>query len=198
MYWIADFQGFRFGKDKFIVKEFACIPLTNNFPENVSCYLFEPPFDWTHMGVEDRKANRFLESHLHGILWQAGSVPYSKCLFLIKEKLQDAEKIFVKGIDKKILLQFMFPNKIIFDLNDMRCPSLRKLPEDDRVKCYHHYKDNYKTCSLQHVVKLWNWLQVYYRLQEHIGTDEVDAPEKEEDRERIDLARFRKCENYMF
>lgn len=178
MSYIVDFIGFKFGKNEVIVKEFAFIPFTNDPPKNYSCVIFEPPFDWSDMSVTDKIVNKFIERNNHGILWQDGTIPYSECFTFMRKQLQDAEKIFVVGTDRQILLQSILPKKKIVNLEMIRIPSLKTLPVDDNIICNHHAHKETFQCSLKHVVQLFNWLQIRYGLQNHVGVDEADAAEE--------------------
>ena len=71
---IIDFQGFKTGRE-FLCKEIAHISLRENDIEpNVT--IFQAPFKWHQLSLEDKRVNRFLKYKYNCLSWNDGIIPY--------------------------------------------------------------------------------------------------------------------------
>lgn len=107
---IVDFQGFRKGKNRFVLKELAIIPLQNEKIQNFPCYLFEPPCAWNVLMDQEMKVNTYLERHYHGIPWNSGFLPFDLWPDVLREKLANARRIYLKGSEKLKFLKEILPS----------------------------------------------------------------------------------------
>ena len=111
--YIVDVQGFKTFDNKFIFKEisFVCLEKSTNFPTRI---LLAPPFEWNKLPRQYQGENRWLEHNYHGLRWGCGEIPYETGLSAFKTMLEDAEKIYVKGFEKRKWLQSLFPCKYVY------------------------------------------------------------------------------------
>ena len=91
----------------------------------------------------------WLEHNYHGIPWDSGDVPYKEVIEILQNHLRDASKVHVKGLEKKRLLEKIFPN--VYNLEAMGCPSLRKLKVNANISCNNHVSTWSPQCAAQNV-----------------------------------------------
>lgn len=96
--YVVDVQGFRRSSNIFIAKELAIIPVQDNATPMV--YNFQPPCPWSKLLAEEREVNTWLERNFHGIPWTSGTIPYTDLIRIMRSNLNNAWKIYVKGLEK--------------------------------------------------------------------------------------------------
>ena len=99
MQYLADFQGFKRPVDAFTFKEVAIAALEEDSVPVV--YLFDPPYQWLSLPAKNKSENAWLTRNHHGIAWETGDIPYADVQEVVRSALQDATKIWVKGVEKK-------------------------------------------------------------------------------------------------
>ena len=67
---ILDFEGFRYKKTGFIVKELSL--RSNNYSDTI---LFLPPVSYNSLSASDR-SHKWVTKFLHGLSWNNGTYPY--------------------------------------------------------------------------------------------------------------------------
>lgn len=134
---IVDFQGYQLYNKTFILKE-VCIL----FSGNISHYIFLPPFDYKILNDSDKYQVTWLARKYHGLDWSSGLYNYEEKKKLIRQALQGAAIIYVKGEEKiKWLRQIIQDNQIIIINIEkiIECNFRLKDDNDSFVfKCYHH------------------------------------------------------------
>lgn len=99
MDYAVDIQFFQLSRCIFVPKELAaCRMLLSE--EKPTVYLFKPPVKKKKLSLQDKKSVDWLEQHYHKILFEAGDIPAKNIIKIIKKKLVNARKIFVKGLEK--------------------------------------------------------------------------------------------------
>ncbi|KAK0157216.1 hypothetical protein PV328_011736, partial [Microctonus aethiopoides] len=83
--------GFKCPNNQFIVKKLATILIDEKAkdPFGVTRMLFKPPFKWDELPKQYKRMNLWVTRNYHGILWDAGDMPY--------DKLNDVLHIILKG-----------------------------------------------------------------------------------------------------
>ena len=74
-------------------------------------------------------------------------------------------------------LHVSFSSRIIKNIEDLGCPSLKKLPKEF-IPCSHHVLRGYSMCAVQNVYILKTWMleeRRAYILPDFHGIDEVDS-----------------------
>lgn len=165
--YILDIQGFQRPMNQFTIKEIAILPRYEDNEPLV--YLFKPPYEWDKLLSKYKSSNKWLTHNHHGLHWEVGDIPYDEIEPVLFSVLQNATKIYVKGHQKKKLLETMF-SKII-DLEDLGCPKLAKSPA---YYCSHHsYLVCKKAmCAAYNVKNIKSWMR-RNALTESV--DEVDV-----------------------
>lgn len=105
-----------------------------------------------------------MENNLHCLTWTSGDVPYKLSSAIIENIFKKAEKIYVKGLDKKKWLEkFVKKTTSVIDMLDMNCPSLHQLLHEScsMKPCNHHENKinlEFVNCALRNVKLLSAWL----------------------------------------
>ena len=68
---VLDFEGFRYQKNTFIVKDLAIT--TSDYSDSL---IFLPPVNFNYLPKFEQKANNWLTNYLHGFHWDSGDYLY--------------------------------------------------------------------------------------------------------------------------
>ena len=96
---ILDFEGFRYKKTGFIIKELSLC--SNNYSDTI---LFLPPFSYNSLSASDRRSHKWVTKFLHGLSWNSGTYPYwflSQIFVAIKLRFP-LGKFYAKGKENRI------------------------------------------------------------------------------------------------
>ncbi|KAK0165646.1 hypothetical protein PV328_004148 [Microctonus aethiopoides] len=146
--------------------------------------LFKPPFKWDELPKQYKTMHLWLTRNYHGILWDAGEIPYDKLNDVLHIILKGVGYIYVKGLEKKKWLSDIIKeSKTIINLENLGCPSMKN---NEITSCpYHEYRKSsiMSHCALENVKQLKCWiekraqmqsssigrsLELYYQLEERI------------------------------
>jgi len=157
---IIDLQGFQKSPNEFIFKEVAIYTLKEDSIPIV--YLFSSPYSWINQTKEEMSANVWLSRSYHGIFWGQGDIPYNDLFKTLQKTLYNVKTIYVKGFQKKRWLEEI-GMKNVFNLEDIQCPSLKKLRlKASKYDCHHHHhfavKNSFPYCAAHNAHLLKNWL----------------------------------------
>ena len=157
MEFIVDLQGFKRPENNFILKELAIISV-NDSSEQPTTFLFQPPCPWSDLPIRYMCMNAWLQRNCHGIPWNSGDVPYEKVGEILRNNLQHADIIYVKGLEKiKWLKNFIGESYNIVNLDDFDYPPLRKYRT--KSSCPHHRSVSEFNCAMENVKLLKSWLR---------------------------------------
>ena len=105
------------------------------------------------------RMNAWLQRNYHGIPWNSGDVPYEKASEILRNNLQHADIIYVKGLEKiKWLKYFIGEFCNIVNLDDFDYPSLRKFRK--KSPCSQHCSVSEFNCAMENVKLLKSWLHL--------------------------------------
>jgi hypothetical protein len=107
-------------------------------------YMFDKPYPEACLGWEQRKTNRWLHRHYHGLSWKQPGMPYSMLKGVLHQVLIDIQEVgfntvYVKGAmkirwlfhrfaDCAALQSFLLPNDL--DIKDLEeCDSILSLKD---------------------------------------------------------------------
>lgn len=161
--YVVDFQGFRDDGKNFIIKELCMQKIENAKLVGVrEHHLFLPPFDYKHLSNKKKKHTNWLKERLHGFSWNCGLQDYSE-LQTIFDKLSKIKRIYVKGSEKKLLLETQLNSYAgIIDIETLGCPSLNILKRQNVYSVNCPYKHNVNKCALNNVCYISDWLMYYW------------------------------------
>src|SRR5579872_5927807 len=111
-------------------------------------WIFEPPCHARDLPRRIRKQNRWISAHIHRINWNQGDVSYDKLTKILSSAIPRNATVYVKGLEKKELLQDILyahwrTDIRIIDLADLGCPRASTIKHGDKVvwKCAHKHKE---------------------------------------------------------
>ncbi|KAK0169467.1 hypothetical protein PV328_012007 [Microctonus aethiopoides] len=121
----------------------------------VTRMLFESPFKWDELPKHYKTMNLWVMRNYHGILWDAGDIPYNKLNDVLDIILKDVAYIYVKGSEKKQWLSDIIGGKsnLIY-----HCA----FENVKQFKCWMQKKSQMQNPSIGRS------LELYYQLEERI------------------------------
>lgn len=154
---IVDVQFCRDVNEKLIPKEVAILSLKENF---LAHWIVSPPHSIKKLSNEVRKQNHWLLRNKHGLSWLDGGISQKNLRKSIRNISEHADRIFVRGKDKKTFMQEIVTNNIINLEEDDECPSLANLTWVNTYCIHHSTKFCYLTyaCALNNAAKLKLWV----------------------------------------
>lgn len=155
MDFIVDLQGFKVPIDEFVPKEISIVEVGSD--KKPLTLLLEPPTTWDALPDKYKTMNGWLTRNFHGIPWDSGDVSHDAARVIICAILQHARTVYVKGLEKSLWLR-RFTSMEIDDMEDLGCPSMRKLPKIS-CGCPHHSYNAKYNCANENVICLKNWLK---------------------------------------
>jgi len=163
--YVVDFQAFKDGQNRFLLKELAIISCNVN--KIVHC-IIKPPFGFNFLILEKQKRHiQWLMENYHGINWEDGYLSPRAAMALFRETVRDADILLIKGSERCTFLRKLFPYLTVLDLDDLGCPPARLLEiPANAPECfyYSHISTNlaYKecVCSLKQAYKFKVWCEV--------------------------------------
>ena len=96
MDFVVDLQGFKKPENDFVLKELAILSINASSEEPVTL-LFQLPCPWSNLFMKYIRMNFWLRRNCHGISWKSGNIPYEKASEILRNNLQHAGIIYVKG-----------------------------------------------------------------------------------------------------
>ena len=106
---VVDFVGFYRSADDFIFKEVTILPLEED--STPSFFYFKPPTPWENLSNVEKGLFFWLERNFHGLRYSSGIIDYTHLKETFETFLKNAEKIYVKSLEKKRFLEDLLPHK---------------------------------------------------------------------------------------
>ena len=146
---ILDFEGFRYKKTGFIIKELSLC--SNNYWDTI---FFLPTVSYNSLSASDRRSHKWVTKFLHGLSWNSATYPYwflSQIFVAIKLRFP-LGKFYAKGKEKTESLQTLLQKEVI-DLETLLCPKVENInsPIDNNTCALHSFylpeKQKRKHCA---------------------------------------------------
>ena len=129
---ILDFEGFRYKKMGFIIKELSLCSI--NYSDT---FLFLLPVSYNSLSASDRRSHKWVTKLLHGLYWNSGTYPYwflSQTFVAIKLRFP-LGKFSAKGKEKTESLQILLQKEVL-DLETLLCPKVEDIKSPiDNITC---------------------------------------------------------------
>ena len=163
---VIDIQCCKDAKNHVVPKEVALISLQGN---HLAHWIVLPPYPARRLTVQTREENKWLRQSLHGIDWDEGFTSRKVVQDQLREITKNYDKVYVRGKEKKNLLENILLNGIINLEEDDENPAFGSLPWDDSFCIFHATRMTHVAfqCAYNHVVRLKKYL-----LDERKKTDE--------------------------
>lgn len=155
---VVDIECFRYRKEEWIVKEIA---VCGDYLDSI---IVKPPYNMNMLDKSIYKAYRWLTSNLHHLDWDSGDYSYSQLVnFINSIKLRYPNaQFFTKGFEKRAFLEQIF-KAVFIDLDDLNCPQIKDLTnQNEKFTCPHtksnaHSESNH--CARKKVKYYSDWLK---------------------------------------
>lgn len=145
-----------------IVKELSVMDVTRFAKRH---WIFKPPLYESITTKNHSTTNRWLTRHYHGLSWDEGETPYEDLLTILTKHTCGYKYVFVKGLQKKQILQQYIIHNCIKNLEDFGCPKITDLPHYHGTVCLRHHA-NPNVCTDHRVYALREWMmndfQIFY------------------------------------
>ena len=157
-YAFADLQMLRDADGEYVIKEFSVFDSCWDIMR--ATVIFAPPYADVILSPAQRRHNTYVSTHIHGLQWDIGTVPYASCHATIRAITEDYTYIYVKGDEKKKLLQKIDPDTIIIDIATLGCPRL-----DSMIKMfvpYHGFEHSvvsFQNCAALNAKRIGYWYE---------------------------------------
>ena len=148
---ILDMQCVLGVNNKYMIKEMSIVDIETYATQH---WIFKNP----HLKQDNksRKTIKWLERNFHQLTIEHGDVEYDevgRILNSLKFKC-----IYVKGEQKKQLLIDFIPHVSIVNIEDIGCPRLDQICDDESLPCcIFHMEFNNKQCAFYKVFALKKW-----------------------------------------
>ncbi|VVC42802.1 Hypothetical protein CINCED_3A020181 [Cinara cedri] len=110
----------------------------------------------TAQDEKSRRTNKWLEHNYHQMYLEFGDIPYDEISRILNSLKFD--HIYIKGEQKRQLIQDFIPQVFVSNMEDMDCPRLDQLCDDDNLPCcIFHMNLNPKYCTFYKVYALRKW-----------------------------------------
>lgn len=154
---VIDIQCFKDNKNRIIPKEVGVVALHKEFTAH---WIVSPDCNSKSLRKEILRQNNWLTVNHHGIEWCEGDVSLKKMQKNLQEICMKADKIYVRGKEKKELLEKVTTREIINLERDNACPPFQKLTWCEKYCIQHAIKPCYLryACALNNAFRLKNWL----------------------------------------
>jgi len=150
---VVDLQ-FSLGNDKQnFIKELAILEKGSLIP---TVYHFKPPYPAEELCQEVRYTNQYCENKINGLKWGSGLVEYLDVKCILKHYLEPAEKIYVKGEQKKLFLEKYIDSAKIEDLSRV-LPPLEKI-DNFKTSCPIHLSNHNFRCAVKNCFNVYMYL----------------------------------------
>ncbi|KAG8222744.1 hypothetical protein J437_LFUL008142 [Ladona fulva] len=132
-------------------------------------WSIKSPFSEDRRNKTERIQDRRLTENYHGIEWNDGETDHQDVKYILRLFTRCAV-VFAKGREKCSFLGEILSLRVIYDLIDLGCPSLKKLKcnyEFDYCWCWNfpkHYASHYQ-CSKKNCIKLSRWFMTSGKAQ---------------------------------
>lgn len=154
---VIDIQCCRDAKNNIIPKEVAVISLQGN---HLAHWIVLPPYSAKKLPLKIRDENKWLRQSLHGIDWEEGFVSKKILYENLRNITKNYDKVYIRGNEKKKLLENIILNEIINLEEDEDTPSFSKLPWDDSFCVMHATRMTHVAfqCAFNHATRLKKYL----------------------------------------
>lgn len=128
MEYVVDVQGFKMPVDQFVPKDVAVISLNPLITYHPTTFTFRPPCLFRDLPQAYQNINLMMTRKVHALSWAYGYIPYGLVDMTIRDSLNDATIVYVKGAEKKDWLSNILEDSaLVVNLEILECPPLRDL-----------------------------------------------------------------------
>lgn len=147
---IADFECILGSNNEYLIKELSVVD-TDTYATQHWIFKHATPTD-----EKSRNVNAWLKKHRHSMQPQYGDVEIEELPRILNSlKFTD---IFVKGLQKRDILQQYMPHVNVINMEDIGCPRITQLTTNSSYpSCLFHMNLNPTYCSFYKMFMLRHW-----------------------------------------
>lgn len=145
-----------------IPKEVAVVSMSDDY---IGIWILGPPYTGKKLPINVKTTNKWLSRNKHGLEWEDGYITKPALTNHLREITKNFDKIFVRGAEKKKILENMVYNEVI-NLEEERdgesFPAFAELALSNTQCILHAARrktSTYFTCALNRAVCLKNWIK---------------------------------------
>lgn len=155
---VIDIQCCKDAKSSFVAKEVAVVSIEGN---HIAHWLVLPPYSAKKLPINIRAENKWLRQSLHGLDWEEGFITKTALHANLNQITKNFDKVYVRGKEKKRILEKIILNEIINLEEDTDNPSFDSLPWNDSFCLIHSTRMTHVAynCALNYANRLRNWLR---------------------------------------
>lgn len=161
---VADIQCCMNADNVHVPKEVALLSLNDDF---IGHWIVSPPYPGKKLPISVKTTNKWLSHYKHGLEWEDGYITKPSLTAHLREISKKFENIYVRGQEKKKILENIVFNGIIDiaeENHDEEQSSFSELPWSTTSCIFHATKldpVNTYSCALNRATRLKNWLKSY-------------------------------------
>jgi hypothetical protein len=158
-YATCDLQMLRGQEGEYVIKEFSVFDLHEKSPETV---IFAAPYSDELIPSRYWRQNNYVTQNIHGLHWYMGRTPYDQLEKVVQRMTWGYTVLYVKGEEKKRLLQNLVKHARVINIEEHGCPKLAKLPVlQTRCISTVHTVPHTLSCAAHNAVRLGLWLRFF-------------------------------------
>ena len=161
---VADIQCCMNANNIHIPKEIAFLSLNNDY---MGHWIVSPPYPGKKLPLSVKSTNKWLSRNKHGLEWEDGYITKPALTTHLRVISKNFEKIYVRGKEKKNVLENIVFNNIINveeeEEGEKKHPSFNDLAWSNTFCIFHATKKNsvLYSCALNRATRLKNWIKTF-------------------------------------
>lgn len=160
---VVDIQCVMNVNNTYIPKEVALLSLADAY---IGHWIVAPPYSAKKLPISVKRTNKWLSRNKHGLEWEDGFITRPALVSHLREICKNVEKVYVRGAEKKKILENIILNEIINleEDEEEKIPSFADLAWSNTYCILHASRPNASvafSCALNNAVRLKNWLKTY-------------------------------------
>lgn len=158
---VADIQCVMNANNVHVPKEVSVVSLSDEY---IGHWIIAPPYTGKKLPNNVKTTNKWLFRNKHGLEWEDGYMTKPALVNHLREITKNFDKIYVRGAEKKKILESLVFNDVINLEEDQeeRYPAFNELMWSS-ARCILHASRRQSSvthsCALNRAVRLKNWLK---------------------------------------
>lgn len=155
---VVDVQCFVDSSDNFIIKEMTIVDVETLSYQH---WIYKPPVT-SQLDLKSTRTNQWLSHNYHKLNWKDGYTNYEEIANILDFFGKKYDFIYVKGLQKQLLLKSYLRNKLIINVELLGCPKISDLTNSVPGSwCLYHNGINENMCTVYRGVSIAEWIKYY-------------------------------------
>ena len=154
----CDIQMLRDSEGNYVIKEFC---IYNSKWDITNTMMFKSPHCESLIPPNYMRQNNYTTNVIHGIHWNAGDIPFELCYGYMRQLTSSYLYIYVKGEQKRRILQTILYGSAVINIETLGCPKLSVLPRMFvPYHCTEHGIYPHHTCASLNARRIGLWYEM--------------------------------------